>query len=295
MSPSFDLASEPAPGLFPEPVPPSSAWQGTARLRFEASQGKTRLHCYTQAPLKLQRPLYPEGEAVCHSVLVHTAGGMVSSDRLTLDVSLAPGSCALITTAAANKLYRSDGPTAHQQTQIALATDTCLEWFPQESIVFNGARFEQQTQIQLAPGAIWAGWEITRFGRSASGETFDTGHWRSRLEVWQLAHPLWLDRQSLIGGSTTLMSPHGLAGQPVVASFAVLGQTYSAEVLAALRALPQPEPPSQVGLTRLQQGLLCRYCGPSSQAARQWFIQLWHYLRPLYLQRPACCSRIWPQ
>lgn len=247
MSPSFDLASNLTAGLVPEPALPPSTWQGSARLRFEASAGKTRLHCHTQAPLKLQRPLYPEGEAVCHSVLVHTAGGMVSSDRLTLDISLAPGSRALITTAAANKLYRSDGPTAHQQSQISLAADTCLEWFPQETIVFNGARFEQQTQVQLAPGAIWAGWEITRFGRSASGETFDTGCWRSRLEVWQQAQPLWLDRQFLVGGSATLASPHGLAGQPVVASFALLGRPCDAEVLAALRALPSPSPPAKLG------------------------------------------------
>jgi urease accessory protein len=273
--------------------PPAASWRGSARLTYTHLQGKTVLaQGYAQAPMKLQRPLYPEGDAICHSVLVHTAGGMVGSDRIHIAADLTPHSRALVTTAAANKVYRSQGDTTQQVTQISLAAQTCLEWLPQETIVFNGAQFFQQTRIDLSPGAIWLGWDITRFGRSARGETFQQGHWRSHLEVWQGDRPLWLDRQFLAGGSDALTSRHGLAGCPVMGSLVLLGHAPDSAVLEQLRTV-EPPAPAAVGLTRLQQGLLCRYRGTSSQQARQWFLALWAHLRPAYLNQAAHASRIW--
>ncbi|HEY9735046.1 MAG TPA: urease accessory protein UreD [Trichocoleus sp.] len=274
-------------------TPAAQGWHGSARLHFTHHQGKTGAQHYAQAPIKLQKPLYPEGDRVCHNVLIHTAGGMVGSDRIHLNADLALESCALITTAAANKIYRSTGATSEQTVSLTLAPETCLEWFPLETIVFSGARFFQKQRVDLAPGAIWAGWDITRFGRSARGETFQQGHWRSHAEVWQNNRPLWLDRQTLSGGSMTLTSRHGLAGQPVIGTLTVFGYTPNDSDLEQLRSLWPASQPGEVGITRLQQGLLCRYRGPSTQAARQGFTTLWGYLRPRYLARPACLSRVW--
>ena len=47
--------------------------------------------------------------------------------------------------------------------------NACLEWLPQETILFNGAIYRQDLRVELATGASWLGWEITRFGRSARG------------------------------------------------------------------------------------------------------------------------------
>lgn len=276
------------------PSPSFQPWRGSADLLYRVREGKTLLQrSYTQAPLKLQKPLYPEGEEICHSVLVHTAGGMTAGDCLEITARLEPNSRSLITTAAANKIYRSTGETAQQITHLSLTSGSCLEWFPQETIVFSGAQFMQRTQVDLSPGAVWIGWDITRFGRSARGETLQQGHWRSHLEVWQSGVPLWCDRQFLQGGSDVLTSPHGLNGHPVIATLMVLGWTPSPARLEAIRVLWQPEQEGEVGVTRLQQGLMCRYRGPSSQAARRWFGAIWEQLRPDYLGRPACFPRVW--
>jgi hypothetical protein len=54
----------------------TSGWQGIARLSYALEAGRCiPTQTYTRAPLRVQRPLYPEGEGLCHSVLVHTAGG----------------------------------------------------------------------------------------------------------------------------------------------------------------------------------------------------------------------------
>ncbi len=282
----------------PTTSPPERAgWQGIARLTYAVESGRCiPTQTYTRAPLRVQRPLYPEGEGLCHSVLVHTAGGLVGGDRLEVQLAAAPQAQVLITTAAASKVYGSSTESPSSQTvEITLAPGSCLEWMPQETIVFNQAHYRQQLRVTLAPGAIWGGWEITRFGRSARGETFERGQWRSQLEVWQNDRPLWCDRQQLLGGSAPLHSPNGLAGCPVVGSFALLGHGFEPSQIEALRQLWLQDQPGDVGVTRLQAGVLCRYRGPSSQAARRWFVAVWQYLRPHYLGRPGAPSRVWPR
>ncbi|WP_225885208.1 urease accessory protein UreD [Leptolyngbya sp. KIOST-1] len=274
-----------------------ASWVGEARLSYALEAGRcVPTQTYTRAPLRVQRPLYPEGKELCHSVLVHTAGGLVGGDSLEVQLRVAPQAQVLVTTAAASKVYGSsaEAPT-EQRVDIALATGSCLEWMPQETIVFNSAHYRQQLRVELEPGAIWSGWEITRFGRSAREETFEQGQWRSQLAVWQREQLLWCDRQQLVGGSAPLHSPNGLAGHPVVGSFALLGYSPTPAQIDHIRQLWPQEQAGAGGVTRLQAGLLCRYRGPSSQAARRWFVAVWQYLRPHYLGRPGAVSRVWPR
>lgn len=284
---------------------PSRVWSGQLELEFTRRQAKTWLsRSRVQAPLKVQRPFYPEGEAICHSVMLHTAGGIVGGDELAVNLLVHPEAQALVTTAAATKVYRSNGATAQQTVHIDVAAGACLEWLPQETIVFNGALYRQRLQVNLAANARWLGWEVTRLGRSARGEQFQTGLWRSHIEVWQAGQLLWVDPQRVQGGSEMMHSPHGLAGCPVVGSLACLGQPISPELVEKARQLWQPGADATinatinatVGVTRLQSGLLCRYRGTSTAAARHWFIQVWQLLRQDSLgstRRSACLPRVW--
>ncbi|MCA1992929.1 MAG: urease accessory protein UreD [Coleofasciculus sp. S288] len=272
-----------------------SSWHGNLNLVFARHQGATQLiHTQVQAPLKVQRPFYPEGEAVCHSVVLHTAGGIVGGDRLSQTVHLSPHAHALITTASAGKVYRSNGKEARQSIQIQVDDRACLEWLPQETIVFNGAVYRQELRVELAPHASWLGWEITRFGRSARGEMFLQGEWRSHTEVWQQGRPLWIDRQWLLGGEEICNSPHGLAGQPIVATLAWLGQPVPAEIVGKARMLWKTEEcQGEAGVTPLISGLLCRYRGCSTSEVRNWFTDVWQLLRLSFLGRPSCPPRVW--
>lgn len=271
-------------------------WHGSLNLVFAQRHGTTELiHNRVKAPLKVQRPFYPEGPAVCHSVVLHTAGGVVGGDRLILDFQLEPNAQSLITTAVAGKIYRTNGLEARQSIQMQVAAGACLEWLPQETIVFNGAIYQQDIRVELAPGARWLGWEITRFGRTARGERFLHGEWRSHTEVWQQGRPLWIDRQWLKGGEEMLNSPHGLAGQAVVASLGWVGADVSPEIVSQARLLwTSVERQGTVGVTRLTSGLLCRYRGSSISEVRNWFTDVWQLLRLTYLKRPSCPPRVWP-
>jgi urease accessory protein len=273
-----------------------SPWRGQLDLIYAHINGATRpIHVQTQAPLRVQRPHYPEGPLTCYTTVVHTAGGMVGGDELMQNIHLQPRSQALITTPAATKVYRSIAPTCQQITTIQLDAASYLEWFPQETIVFNAAKYHQQLRINLDPGAVAVLWDVTRFGRTARGECFDVGDWRSDVEVWQGRRPLLIDRQHLPGNLKILQSPHGLNGYPVAGTFACVGFELSDTLFLDLcHSLQQSEIPAiNVGLTRGIQGVICRYRGSSSQEARRGFVALWQRIRQFRNGKVPALPRLW--
>jgi urease accessory protein len=272
----------------------SSAWCGRLVLGFERRLGRTVFaRSHAQMPLALQRPFYPEGEAVCHALVLHPPGGMVGGDRLEIELDLAPGAEALVTTPSAAKWYR--GLTqAEQRVTARVAEGAHLEWLPLETIVFDGAQARQTLKVELAVDASFLAWEITRFGRSARGESFTHGTWRAATEVWRAGRPLWIDRQRLAGGSSLLQTAYGLAGQSVVATLAFLGRPLDGDFIESLRAFWEAgDYRGEAGVTRLTQGLLCRYRGPSSAEAREWFGAVWDALRRHTRGRAAQPPRVW--
>lgn len=281
-----------------------SGWHGKLNMIFSDRAGITKIISdRTQAPLKIQRPFYPENPDICHTVILHTAGGIVGGDRLSLNLHLQPNSKALITTASASKIYRSNGLQARQNIEIKIDNNAYLEWFPQETIIFNDAIYRQNLQVELAENATWLGWEIIRFGRSARGEKFTSGEWRSHTEIWQQNRPLWIDRQSLQGSEANFNSYHALATQPIIGTFALIGQEITSELVPKIRSLFLDHFPAnnnnkynlaETGVTRLEKGIICRYRGQSTAQARNWFISVWHLLRLTYLNRPSCPPRVWP-
>jgi urease accessory protein len=281
----------------------TAGWLGRLEMEFVHRNGETIVsRSLMQAPLKMQRPFYPEGRGVCHGVMLHTAGGVVGGDRLHTQVVLHPGAQVLLTTAAATKIYGSE-LESQQRINIRVAENSALEWLPQETILFDGARYQQAVRVDLEPGAIWLGWEITRLGRSARQEKFLSGEWRSQVEIWQDGKLQWVDPQWLVGGGEMLQSVHGLEGNVVVGSLGFVGREVSREFVTEVRdrvgmgRVGMGRVGMEIGVTRLRQGLLCRYRGDSTMAARRQFIEVWELLRRDYLGREGsgakCVPRVW--
>ncbi|WP_353932082.1 urease accessory protein UreD [Okeanomitos corallinicola TIOX110] len=268
------------------------SWYGQLNLVYAQRQNSTQLiYNHNQAPLKIQRPFYPEGQQVCHSVILHTAGGVVGGDRLSAEIHLQKNTQVLITTAAASKIYRSNGLPARQTVNIQVDAGACLEHLPQETILFDGAVYRQDLRVKLATNASFIGWEITRLGRSARNEKFLQGEMRSHTEIWQNNIPLWIDRQYIPGSTEVFHSIHGLAGKPVIGSFIVVGLTISPEIIKQARLLNIHN--LDVGVTRLEHGFLCRYRGHSTTEVRSLFTNIWQNLRVSLLNRGNCIPRVW--
>lgn len=269
-----------------------SECHGQVRLGYAKRLEQTELvEQYSCSPLLVQKSFYPT-KTTCQTVILHTAGGMVGGDRLSQSITLGEQTQALVTTAAAGKIYRTNGLPATQHTQIHITAQAHLDWMPQENIVFNQALYQQNLRVELDPGGSILLWDITRFGRSARGERFTTGEWRSHTEVWQQGRPLWIDRQYLVGDESIIRSHHGLANQPVIGTLVWLGQPISKDFMGHL--YQQQQIPEHLGGTsRLTQGLVCRYRGDSTAQVRDWFSQVWNLLCAEYLGRSNHLPGVW--
>jgi len=243
-------------------------------------------------PLRVQKPLYPEGDAVCHAIVLHPPAGIVGGDALEIAVTVAPDAHALLTTPGAGKWYRSDGAIATLTQTIRIAGGAVCEWLPQETLIFDGARGEQVTEIELAADACFIGTELLCFGRTAANERFTRGAFAMRTRIRRGEQTLWLERAKMAGGSPLLDSPVGLGGQPVVGTMWVV----SAQVDEGLRdACRQIVPTSGTGALTLLPGgvLLARWLGSHCEPGRDWFTRLWGCVRPAIAGREAVIPRIW--
>lgn len=244
-----------------------------------------------QGPLVVQKPLYPEGTAVCHAVIVHPPGGIAGGDALHIDAHLGIGAQALITTPGAGKWYKANGRAASQSLQFSLQDGAVMEWLPQETIVFDQAQPQLATRVDLRGSACYAGWEILCLGRQAARERFDSGLISQRTEIFRDGLAVWGDYAQIPGGGAILQSPVGLCGKTVSASFLIAGPQASPELIQTCREIPAPG--GVGGITSLPHVLSMRYLGDSSEAARQYFESLWALLRPWYAGRPSARPRIW--
>ena len=266
------------------------SWKASLSLGFSFGNQKTtlsrKLH---DGPLVVQKPLYPEGEAVCHAIVVHPPGGIAGGDELELKAGAGEDASALLTTPGAAKWYRSAGPWASQR--LAFDVRGTLEWLPQESIVFDGALAQAQLEVDLAAGAALIGWDIVCLGRTGSGERFSRGSYLTSIRVRREGRLLWQERGRIDGGGRMLASPAGLNGKPV---FGTLFAACSSCDVKILDSLKQQQPLEGDGAVTLLPGiLLARYLGDSSEAARRYFIALWRILRPAISGREAIEPRIW--
>jgi len=132
------------------------------------------------------------------AVIVNTAGGMAGGDRFDIEVAVEPGAGLTVTTAAAEKVYRSLCPDTEVAVRLDVGNGGTLAWLPQETILFDRARFRRTIDIKLARNANLVFAEAVVFGRSAMGETVTRGQvfdrWRVRVEgILKFAETIRLD------------------------------------------------------------------------------------------------------
>lgn len=268
-------------------------WEAELNLGFTRREGRSLLTRRShRGPLVVQKSLHPEGDAICHAIILHPPGGVAGGDRLKINIGVGENAHALLTTPGAGKWYKANGAEAAQHIELCAHENAILEWLPQENIVYDAAQVIWDTRVDLAESARYAGWEITCLGRQACGEQFRMGSLRQRLQIYRASRLIWGEHTNLKGGDQLLASPVGLRGCPVSATFVVAAGATSQQLLESCRAV-SPEDDGRVGVTALPEIFVGRYLGHSAQAARHYFEALWAVLRPSYagvaVQRP----RIW--
>ena len=274
----------------------SPSWHAELHLGFVRQGERTVLRENRhRGPLRVQKALYPEGDAVCQAILLHPPSGIAGGDHLAISAEVGGGAHAQLTTPGAGKWYRSGGAEASQTIGFTVGEGAMLEWLPQETIVFDGARARMETRVALAADSRYLGWDILCFGRAAAGERFQKGRFDLFFRVDRSNRPIWLERGGFDGNDAMLSSPAGWAGATVcgtlLCAFPELPQQAAALLEACRKVVPTDG--ANHGVSALPGMLVARYLGDSSEAARLWFAELWAILRPVCCGRPAVTPRIW--
>ena len=158
--------------------------QGAVRFGVRLQDGVTRRgDLHESGSLRVRFPS-PEAEGLS-AVFVNTAGGIAGGDRFEIEITAGEESRIALTTAAAEKVYRAEGPAAELEIKLKAAAGSHLSWLPQETILFDGARLSRRIDVDLAESASLLLAEIMVFGRTAMGERMLHGELVDRWRLWR--------------------------------------------------------------------------------------------------------------
>ncbi len=282
---------------------PTTGWLARLELGFKTAtqaHDKTVMsHCLHEGPLRVQKALYPEGDAVCHAIVLHPPSGVVGGDELNLSIRVESGAHAFLTSPGAAKWYRSAGLTAHQTIRFEVADHAVCEWLPQDTLVYDGAQACWSTTIALQGTGVFIGWDITGFGRTAHGETFAQGLLASTTRIERDQQLLWIERARIHGSDSLLQAAAGLRSNPVMGTLMIAStrlddsdDNSDRDALKALARAALADAP-YAGLTCLPGVLVVRCIASHARDVKERLTHVWQHLREPLTGRPPMRPRIW--
>ncbi len=266
--------------------------RGRAEVGFKTVEGETRLdRLFQEGQAKIRLPKSHGGEPMT-AVLINTAGGIAGGDRLIYGAHFAAGSRAVVTSQAAERVYRSsatDGGLAGEiATTIGVEAGASAEWLPQETILFQGAALSRSLDIEMAEDASLKALEMIVFGRTAMGEEITacrlTDRWRlkrggrlSYADTFRLDG----DAQAVLSGTATGAGARAFATL-VWAAPGVEGKID--HVRAGLEGAS-----GEVGASAFEGLIVVRAANVSAQALRADVVRLLLHIREADLPRVWSC------
>lgn len=273
-------------------LPALERGDGAAEIGFVLRGETTGLaHLFQRAPCRVLMPACEAGDPP-QAVLLTTSGGLADGDRIALSLSVGPGAMATITTQAAEKIYGArDMAPALLRARIDVAPGSWLEWLPQETILFDGSRFDRRTIAEVAPGGRLLACEMVAFGRSASGESFTRGFLHDRWDIHRDGKPIWRDALRLDGRIEEIMAAGaGFGGANAIASAFYVGADAASHVAAAREFIGDGD--MRCAVTLVNGVLLARWLG-EARVVRAALTQYLTSFRAVVAGLPRRLPRVW--
>ena len=249
---------------------------GAVRFAVKSVAGKTRrAHVHEAGSLRVRCPGAPAEEL--EAVMINTAGGVAGGDRFTLDVAAGERTRLVVTTAAAEKIYRTLGPDSVIDVKLDIAAGAALAWLPQETILFDRARLRRSIDVELAVDAGLLLVEGIVFGRSGMGEAVKEGALFDRWRIRRGGELIYAETVRLDGTiAPRLATPAVAKGGIALAS--VLCVPGSDAMVEAVRAL-QDEFSGEVGASAWNGIAAVRLCAADGAALRHDLVHVMTALR----------------
>ena len=168
---------------------------------------------------------------------MNTGGGIVAGDHLSVDVTVGANASVTLTTAAAEKTYRTDGRTSVVSTSIALAAHSRVAWAPLETILFDDASLTRRFEADVAESATFMSAEIMVFGRIAHGERDISGRFRESWRIRRAGRLVFADETALEGEIGACLDRSAVAQGARAMAFIIVASPDAADDLDRLRAI----------------------------------------------------------
>lgn len=240
--------------------------RGGARIAFEASRGRTQARDVFETGG--YRILMPAQTAMTEAILINTGGGMAGGDRVSFAVTADAGAEALVTSQAAERIYRSTGPST--ETRISLEADAgaTLLWLPQETILYSGARLERRLEASVDGAARLVVSEIVVLGRRAMGERLGQGLFKDRWQVRRDGALVYAEAVHLDGDIEALMARSSVTGGRHVVATLLAVMPDAADRIEAVRAELSSHASVEAGASTWNGVLAVRMIGQRLDAVR---------------------------
>lgn len=225
-------------------------------------------------------------DAAFEAVLLNTAGGLTGGDRFSWEASAGRDTMLRVTTQTAERVYRSAGGDARVETRLGAEVGARLEWLPQETILFDGARLSRSLSIDIAGDAGLLAVESVVFGRRAHGERVGSGSLRDQWRVRREGRLIYADAVRMDGGIAALLDrPATFGGAQAFATILLAGPGRMA--IGDIRALLPVDDGLEAGASALPEVTVIRILAAHGDVLRPALARL------LVALRGAPLPRVW--
>jgi urease accessory protein len=238
---------------------------GAVELAVRSIEGATRRKVVREAGSLRVRFPSPETDALS-AVLINTAGGVAGGDRFSVSVNAEADARLTVTTAAAEKIYRSHGPAAELGVHLKLAEGARVAWLPQETILFDRAALDRRIEIDVAATASLLCAEIVVFGRAAMNEQLRQGSYVDRWRLRRAGKLVFAETLRLEGAIGEKLKSRAIAsgGAAIATVLIVPGD----ETLVARLRECAGQFGSECGISAWNGFALARFCGADAARLR---------------------------
>lgn len=220
------------------------------------------------------RVRFPNGERrdKLETVIVNTAGGLAGGDQADIEMKVAANAEVLVTSAAAEKVYRSLGPDTQIRVNLEVEPRASITWLPQETILYDRVRLRRTIDVALAGDAKLLMLEAVLFGRSAMGESVTSGffseRWRVRVDgALVFAEGVHLDGEIAQGLVQRAVAGGGVA---IATLLKIPGDDETVEALRAIQSAFTGE----VGVSTWNGLMAGRLVAPTGAALRHDLVRI---------------------
>jgi urease accessory protein len=168
-----------------------------------------RVRVGEDGPLRVRFPETGGGDL--EAMIVNTAGGIAGGDRHRIEISAGRQARLVVTTAAAEKVYRSLGPDSEIDVRLSVAEGARVCWLPQETILFDRSRLRRSFEVDLTGDASLVMAEAVVFGRAAMGEAVEQGSLTDRWRVRREGRLIYADTMRLDGAVSQCLAEPAMA------------------------------------------------------------------------------------